>query len=192
MKGEEKKMLQHLRDRFREINKIAEKDGVVLLGSNYFTDFPVNELAHKYDLKTPIYNRSVPNSTISEISDMLEQCVFELDPAKVFVAVGDYDIKKPDFSPDEFLNQYEYLLYQIHSKINTEIYIVSVFSDSPIAAAVNKRLRGLAKENGCKFINITSAINFDNRELRVFEALRFYFRVKPICFSDAMKFAPVN
>lgn len=63
---------------------------------------------------------------------------------------------------------------------------------SPIAAAVNKRLRGLAKENGCKFINITSAINFDNRELRVFEALRFYFRVKPICFSDAMKFAPVN
>ena len=42
-------MLQLLRDRFREINKIAEKDGVVLLGSNYFTDFPVNELAQKYD-----------------------------------------------------------------------------------------------------------------------------------------------
>ena len=91
-------MLQLLRDRFREINKIADKDGVVLLGSDYFTDFPINELAQKYDLETPIYNRSVPDSTISEISSMLEQCVFELDPSKVFVAVGDYDIKDPDLT----------------------------------------------------------------------------------------------
>ncbi len=185
-------MLQLFRNRFREINKIAEKDGVVLLGSDYFTDFPINELAQKYDVETPIYNRSVPKSTILEITGMLEQCVFELDPAKVFVAVGDYDIKRAEFNADEFLNQYEYLLYQIHSKIKTEIYIVSVFSDSPIASAVNKRLRGLAKENGCKFINIASSLNLDNQELRVFETLRFYFRLKPICFSDAMKFAPVK
>ena len=185
-------MLQLLRDRFREINKIADKDGVVLLGSDYFTDFPINELAQKYDLETPIYNRSVPDSTISEISSMLEQCVFELDPSKVFVAVGDYDIKDPGFNANDFLSQYEYLLYQIHSKKNAEIYIVSVFSDSPLASGVNKRLRGLAKEDGCKFISITSALNADNQELQVFETLRFYFRLKPLCFSDAMKFVPVS
>lgn len=171
---------------FKQINEVAKENGVVFFGSTYFESVPVNELAQDFDTDLPVYNRSVGGLTIDKVSDVLESCVLDLEPSKLFICLGDEDIKSECFSLSDFIEKYQWMLYTLHNRCKAKIYIVSVMSLDPKASAVNERLKRLAAETGCIYVDTQEALKSAKSTLRFFSVLRFFMRKHPITFNEAM------
>lgn len=173
-----------IESRFSDMNKVAKKNSVVFFGSNYFSSIPFSEFAECYNMEESVYNRSVANKSIDELCDMLDSCVFELAPSKVFINIGEVDLNDSAMELNEFVEKYEWMLYTINANTCADIYIVSVLSGD--SASVNVRLRALAAQYGCRYIDITSSLGMPNQALRSFNLMKSYIRTRPMDFLDAM------
>ena len=158
--------------RFSQLNEVSPKGGVVFFGSTFMKDLPVSELAADFDAENAI-----------------QSCVAELDPSKVFVCLGDADVTAESFNTKEFLSQYEWLLYSLHDKCKAELFIVSVMSNAPVAQTINNKLKTLAKNTGCSFIDCTAALGHKNEDVIAFETLRYHIRNGNMSFATAMRMA---
>lgn len=176
----------HQEQVFMEMNNVSPKGGVVFFGSNHFADLHVGELAQSFNIGEAVCNRSVADISIDTAASMLDVCVLDLKPRKVFVNLGDADLETAGLNIDEFIAKYEWMLYTIHTRTKAEIYVVSLLSSTPEARKINARLKALASENGCDYIDITSALNADRADLRIFGMLKSHMRCHPIDFSEAM------
>ena len=172
---------------YRELNTITEAGGVVLFGSNTFASLPVGELTQAFRITEPIYNRSIKNVRIDQIEGYLKVCLYDLNPRKIFVNMGDVDILDENVDVDNFISKYEWLLYMIHTKTQASIYIVPVISNSPAAFRINQRLKELAAQTGCKCIDVSGVLEAKRPTLRLFELLKVHMRNHPINFADAME-----
>lgn len=172
---------------YRELNSITEAGGVVLFGSNTFASLPLGELTQAFRITEPIYNRSIKDLRISQIESYLKVCLYDLNPRKVFVNLGDTDILDDNINIDDFISKYEWLLYMIHTKTQAAIYIVSIVSDTPAAQEINRRLKKMASQTGCKYVDAVSALESKRPTLRLFELLKVHMRNHPINFADAME-----
>lgn len=173
-------------EKYREMNKLAKKGGVVFFGSDNWASLPISELASSFNLNENIYNRSIPDLTIGEMSEYLGACVRELSPSKVFINLGDADIQRGHVDVDDFISKYEWILYSIHMGSNADIFIVSVLSRSPQAEKINSALRRLAYDLGCGFIDITDVLDSESPDLRMFDIMKYYIRRRSVDFYDAM------
>lgn len=174
-------------EKYRELNSITEAGGVVLFGSNTFASLPVGELTQAYRITEPIYNRSIRDVRINQIESYLKVCLYDLNPRKIFVNMGDIDILDENVDVDNFISKYEWLLYMIHTKTQASIYVVPVVSDSPAAFKINQRLKALASQTGCKYIDVSGVLESKRPTLRLFEMLKVHMRNHPINFADAME-----
>ncbi len=172
---------------YRELNSITEAGGVVLFGSNTFASLPIGELAQAFRITEPIYNRSIRDVRIDHIESYLKVCLYDLNPRRIFVNMGDVDILDENVDVDNFISKYEWLLYMIHTKTQASIYIVPIVSDCPAAFKINQRLKALAVQTGCKYIDVSGALESKRPTLRLFELLKVHMRNHPINFADAME-----
>lgn len=172
---------------YRELNSITEAGGVVLFGSNTFASLPIGELTQAFRITEPIYNRSIRDIRIDHIESYLKVCLYDLNPRKIFVNMGDVDILDENVDIDNFISKYEWLLYMIHTKTQASIYIVPIVSDSPAAFKINQRLKALAAQTGCKYIDVSGVLESKRPMLRLFELLKVHMRNHPINFADAME-----
>jgi len=172
---------------YRELNSITEAGGVVLFGSNTFAALPVGELSQAFRITEPIYNRSVRDIRIDQIERYLKVCLYDLNPRKIFVNLGDIDILDENVDVDNFISKYEWLLYMIHTKTEASIYIVPIVSKSPAAFKINERLKALAAQTGCKYIDVSGVFESQRPTLRLFELMKVHMRNHPINFADAME-----
>ncbi len=172
---------------YRELNSITEAGGVVLFGSNTFASLPVGELVQAFRITEPIYNRSVKNVRIDHIESYLKVCLYDLNPRKIFVNMGDIDILDEHVDIDNFIAKYEWLLYMIHTKTQASIYIVPIVSDCQTAFEINQKLKTLAAQTGCKYVDVSGVLEAKRPTLRLFELLKVHMRNHPINFADAME-----
>ncbi len=172
---------------YREMNSVTEAGGVVLFGSNTFAALPVGELTQAFRITEPIYNRSIRDVRIDQIESYLKVCLFDLNPRKIFVNMGDIDILDENIDVDNFISRYEWLLYMIHTKTQAAIYIVPIVSVSPTAFRINQRLKDLAASTGCRYIDVSGVMESRRPTLRLFEVLKVHMRNHPINFADAME-----
>ncbi len=172
---------------YRELNSITEAGGVVLFGSNTFASLPIGELSQAFRITEPIYNRSVKDIRIDQIERYLKVCLYDLNPRKIFVNMGDVDIQDKNVDVENFISKYEWLLYMIHTKTQASIYIVPIVSKSPAAFKINQRLKALATQTGCKYIDISGVFESKRPTLRLFELMKVHMRNHPINFADAME-----
>ena len=174
-------------EKYRELNSITEAGGVVLFGSNTFASLPIGELTQAFRITEPIYNRSVRDVRIDQLESYLKVCLYDLNPRKIFVNMGDVDARDENVDIDNFISKYEWLLYMIHTKTQASIYIVPIVSDSPAAFKINQRLKALASQTGCKYIDVSGVLEARRPTLRLFEMLKVHMRNHPINFADAME-----
>ncbi len=174
-------------EKYRELNSITEAGGVVLFGSNTFASLPTGELTQAFCITEPIYNRSIRDIRISQIESYLKVCLYDLNPRKIFVNMGDVDIMDENVNVEEFIAKYEWLLYMIHTRTQAAIYIVSIVSESPAAQKINGQLKELAAQSGCKYVDAVSALESRRPTIRLFELLKVHMRNHPINFADAME-----
>lgn len=173
---------------YGEMNSMAEGQGTVFFGTDLFARLPFGELVQSFHMEERVYNRSVKGMNIRDAAELLQVCVMDLKPAKVFLHLGDTDIQAADFDLDAFIAQYEWILYTLHTQSKATAFVVSLVSDSPKAAAVNRRLKELAAESGTSYIDISGARNLERPDLHVFDMMKYYIRSHPMRFSDAMEF----
>lgn len=179
-------------EKYRELNTITEAGGVVLFGSNTFASLSIGELAQAFHITEPIYNRSIKDIRIDQIETYLKVCLYDLNPRKIFVNMGDVDIRDKNVDIENFIFKYEWLLYMIHTKTQAAIHIVSIASSSPTAAKINQRLKALSAQTGCCYIDVTEALHAKRPMLRLFELLKVHMRNHPINFADAMEVATLS
>lgn len=178
------KTTDSLTRKYARINRFSKNNSIVFFGSTYFSEFPVCELSKTLGLDEFVYNRSIKNMSIDDAQDYLKECVFELNPKKVFIEIGEEDLARANFNFDEFFEKYEWLLYSIHSETQAMIYIISTFG--PDSEKVNEGLKLLSNEDGCTYIDISDIYASDNYEMEIMNRLKHYMRSATINFFDAM------
>ncbi|MBP3313977.1 MAG: hypothetical protein J6K84_04900 [Oscillospiraceae bacterium] len=171
---------------YGEMNTLAENGGVVFFGTDLFAKLPFGELAQSFHLEERIYNRSMENMRIGDAAELLNSCVLDLNPSKVFFHLGDTDVCAAEFDVDAFIAQYEWILYTLHTKTKATAYVVSLLTDSPKATMVNQRLKALAQETGTRFVDITGIRYMEKRELHLFDIMKHDIRSHPLRFEDAV------
>lgn len=172
-------------ERYHHLDDIAEAGSAVFFGADFFASLPICELKQDYCIGMPLYNRSICSLKLSDAKKFLPDCVYSLNPSRIFVNIGEADLNDAGFDLKAFLAGYEWLLYILHTHCRARIYIVSIVSNHPLADEANKDLEKLAKGEGCEFIDISFAAGCADADIRVFERFRCHLRNHPITFSEA-------
>ncbi|MGN0478986.1 MAG: hypothetical protein ACI4GO_06100 [Hominenteromicrobium sp.] len=168
-------------NQYNLLNKAAEQNGVVFWGADWMSDVPFAELARDNGIKTALHNRSLRGLTLRDADTMLDACICSLHPQKVFLNIGENELKDPEFDEKSFTDKYEWLLYSIHTRCRCTLYILSVVQDT--TGCINRILQRLAEKYNCEYIDIRSC---RSSYPKLFAKLRFFLRTYPMTFADIM------
>ena len=163
-------------EKYERLNHFVLKGQLLFFGSTFLEEFPLEELKQDFSLDKVIYNRSIQGLTVGEAFKVLEPCVFELMPSKLFLSLGDEDAKLPDFNEKDFLETYAQLLDQISAELPAcKIYILS--------PGYNFALKTLAREKQASYIDLSA--NNETDYVSAFRRIKRFFRDGSIGFGEA-------
>ena len=167
-----------------------KKNSIVCIGSRFFSNLDISETAQEEQFDEIIYDRSIENLKIPEGEKYIKETIVLSVPSKIFINIGDLDIEAENFNSDVFISKYEWMLFSIHNTLpNSRIYIVSVVSNNPKTKDLNQKLKDLAAQTGCDYVNICKGNKTEPTSREVFAVLKQSMRKFPIGFSDAMGYS---
>ena len=175
------------KEAYREVNAITGSAGSVIFGTQSFSGLPVAELVQDFGLNISVCNRSVEEATLKDAFDLLDECVYELHPHKVFLNFGETDMARPDFDQERFIAEYEQLIQKTHEGGKRTVYIIPVLSTKPEAERLNLALRALAERTGSCYVDVADIFQFEKPRVRLFSELTHYMREGRMSFSEAMQ-----
>ena len=96
--------------RFRYLNEFVKPGQILFAGSSLMEQFPIQEFVADFDLPLTIYNRGVGGFTTSEMLACMQDCVYALRPAYIFINIGTNDLNDPACTPDVLRSRYRTIL----------------------------------------------------------------------------------
>ncbi len=173
------------REQFRRLNRFVREGQILFAGSSLMEQFPINELVQDYGLKEIIYNRGIGGFVLDEFEEALQECVFDLKPAKIFLNIGTNDLNDARLDLNRFVEKYEKVLNKITDKLpDTKIYLMAYYPVNPTDVqmphmaemlkvrtneridSANKKIREMAEKKGYCFINVNQPLKDENGCLR--------------------------
>ncbi len=179
--------------KFRILNRISRKGGIVFFGSDYFASLDFGELASAGGIGEPVYNRSFESLTVADASGILSPCVCDLRPGRVFLNFGESDGVLTEADAAAFTERYKRMILRLRRNCkDCRIFIVSV-AGGRVFSGLNARLQTMAEETDCGFVDISASAPETGRDsaLRMFNIVKPYMRSFPVGFADAMNYAAV-
>ena len=192
------KMMSERRLRsFRELNQTAVKGATVCAGSSLMENFPINEQLMSRGIWKTVYNRGMSGFTIAQYDEVLDICVLDLAPAKLFINIGSNDLNLPGDTLGNLERGYRALLQRIHSALPAcEITLLEYYPcmkvdpNEPVQEGrmprtmenvnkANEVVRSLAGEMGFRSLNLNTPL------LDAEGYLRSDIALDPIHFSAA-------
>ncbi|MBP2111643.1 GDSL-type esterase/lipase family protein [Paenibacillus silagei] len=165
------------------LNTLALKGQTVLAGSSLMEFFPVNELQQTLEKQTVIYNRGIAGYVTRELLEVLEVCVLELAPSKLFINIGTNDISSADgeYELGKLLANYNEILTRIRERLpECKVYVMAYYpvnakADFPgmdeemrenyfrtrtnaALLEANSAVEQLAGKHGYEFINVNEGL----------------------------------
>ncbi len=118
--------------RYRILNEQVRKGETLFTGSSLMEQFPVNELRMTAGIETIIYNRGIGGFTTDDMLESMEEQVFGVDPARIFINIGTNDLSDPTKTFDELLAHmlanYEQILTQMKERLpQTEVFLMAYY-----------------------------------------------------------------
>lgn len=160
---------------YKGINEISMKGEIVIFGSTYMAGFPFYELTNKCNLENAVYNRSIPDLTISEAKEILQDCVLSLKPCKVFLGLGEEDCGCPDA-----ILKYTEIVNIIRKELpHAKLYLICLTDESAYANKFNENIISLCKKD--KKINY---IKFNTADFSAAIQYKEWFRQMSCFFRD--------
>ena len=171
--------------RFRHLNPFVRKGQIVFAGSSLMEQFPIYEFLLDFQLPYTIYNRGVGGFTTDEFYAALEDCVFALEPAHLFLNIGTNDLNGPEYRLSRLLDNYEKILQAIRGRLPaTRLYLMAYYPVNPAVATIphmqeifrhrtNARIReasegvqALAARYGARFLDCNAGLTDGDGNLK--------------------------
>jgi lysophospholipase L1-like esterase len=177
--------------KYKVINQYAKKGQILFVGSSLMEFFPINELQQTLKKQYIIYNRGIGGYVTSELLNSMEECIFELEPSKIFINIGTNDIGaiSENYTKEKFLENYDDILNQISKRLpKCKVYVMAYYPCNPKAdfdgigkdmkemlfksrnnvsiLEANKDVEILAKRHGFEFINVNEGLMDEEGNLK--------------------------
>ncbi|KUP25537.1 GDSL-type esterase/lipase family protein [Paenibacillus sp. DMB5] len=130
--------------RYSMRNKYIKKGQILFVGSSLMEQFPIEEMQAVLNLERIIYNRGIGGITTKDLLSLMNECIFELEPSKIFINIGSNDIAAGlnNGAKEIFLENYKEILLRIKESLPaTELFVMAYY---PVNAKENF---GLEAEN---------------------------------------------
>lgn len=175
---------------YKTLNKYAKKGQILFVGSSLMEHFPINELLQSLELNYTIYNRGIGGYVTTELLASMEECIFELEPSKIFINIGTNDISSPEYSEDKLIEHYDEILNEISKRLpECKVYVMAYYpinakADFPgvdesrkefmfktrtnqAILEANVAVEKLAGNHGYEFINVNEGLANEEGNLKV-------------------------
>lgn len=115
-------------ENYRKQNETAQLGQIVFSGSSLMEGFPINELLAEYGDDTVIYNRGIGGFITDELLEVLDVCVTDLKPRRVFINIGTNDLSNPNLTIAQVMEKYDTILTRMEEKLpGVEIYLMAYY-----------------------------------------------------------------
>lgn len=159
-------------ERYAQLNKTIKKGQIVFVGSSLMEMFPIEELLQEINSDRIIYNRGIGGYTTVDLLKVLDICVYDLLPSKIFINIGTNDLSNPSIPISDIMSNYDRIISLIqHHLPNAVIYMMAYYPVNYDAATpamkpclltrtndkiniANKRVQQLAQQHGVKYIDV--------------------------------------
>lgn len=168
-------------------NEISMKGEIVVFGSTYMANFPFYELVNKCKFENAIYNRSIAGLTLDEAQELLQDCVLEIKPSKVFLSLGEEDADNPNA-----IRQYNEIVGKLRTELpNTKLYLICLTDESEYAKRFNENIISLCdKKKKIEYIKFAAPNLPQPAQCKArFKQLSCFFRNKPLTMVEAFAMA---
>lgn len=170
---------------FHVWNKDAVKGQIVFTGSSLMEMFPIEKWVKELGPNAPIvYNRGVGGYRTTDLLPILDACVFELRPRKVFINIGTNDLSDGSVPLETVMSNYDQIITQIEEKLlGVIIYMMAYYPINYDAATeemkpcllirtnekinkANELVAQLAAKHGQRYINVNAPLMDEQGRLK--------------------------
>lgn len=145
---------------YQELNKMAKKNGVILLGGALDKEIPVTELAEAFGFNFNIYNRSEKRISVKMAKDFFDTNVKSLEPEGMILHIGENDVSLFQSNPTEFDKYYLELISSIklvNKKCRIALISVNNEKNDKVLSNMNAHIKAIADAEKCSFVNVDNA-----------------------------------
>lgn len=195
--------------KYREENKSVQPGQVVFAGSSLMEMFPINKLLKEYGDDTIIYNRGIGGFVTWELLEVLDVCVTDLKPRKVFINIGTNDLSWSSIPIADVIANYDKIISKIEETLpGVRIYLMAYYPVNYEAAsesmkeclkirtnekinAANAEVEKLAKRHGQKYIDVNANLKDEQGRLKAehtIEGMHIYESGYRAIYEDVMKY----
>lgn len=169
-------------NRYRELNKTAEKHGILFAGSSLMEMFPVEKFAAEQGIT--VCNRGIGGFVTQELLDNLDACILDLAPRRLFINIGTNDLSIADMPISAVMDNYRLILQKVRAALpDAEIFMMAYYPINYEAAAedmkpclrvrtnekieaANREVEKLAKELGARYIDVNAPLKDSRGRLK--------------------------
>ena len=144
--------------RYKKLNALAGREGIVIFGNKEDILIPVGELRQAFSIEQKMYNRSFNDLSIADAIKVFDETIAPLSPESILIHLGDSD--KDLFARDSYLFDYHYRALLSHIKRKNQACRIAVVSlknhhnDSQITE-INNHLKYIAESEKCEYEDIS-------------------------------------
>lgn len=145
--------------KYQTLNKLAEANGIVILGGTEDNEIPLCELKQAFELDAKLYNRSVNALSIDTALKIYNACIADIHPESILLHIGSADLEAFKQDPSDFVQKYRELIKQIKTasqKCDIAIISLKNYNSDANITELNKHLKYIAESEQCEFGDISS------------------------------------
>ncbi len=170
--------------KYHQKNLTAHKGKIVFTGSSLMEMFPIEKFMDERGNPYIIYNRGMSGFKTEDMVKVLDICVFELEPSRIFINIGTNDLSDPNISISQMIENYGTILDKIKKRLpGAEIYLMAYYPVNYDAASeemkpcleirnnrkitlANKEVKKLAQRFCGKYIDINDNLKDEQGRLK--------------------------
>ncbi len=171
-------------ERYRKMNESVKKGSVLFAGSSLMEMFPIEQFAADDKLPVTVYNRGIGGFITDELIKVIDVCILDLEPSKLFINIGTNDLSDTRIEMSTVMKNYEYILRETIKRVpDVKIYLMAYYPVNPEAAteetreclkirsnekiaAANKEVKKLADKLGAKYIDVNAPLKDEKGRLK--------------------------
>ena len=145
--------------KYQALNKLAEQNGIVIIGGTEDKEIPLCELKQAFELNLNLYNRSFNNLSVSNAPEIYDACIAELNPESVLLHIGTSDLELFKEHSSDFDRKYRELIKHIKTsnpKCNIAIISLKNHKENSNISEINKHLKYISESENCEFGDIST------------------------------------
>lgn len=184
MTPELKKETDEKLKKYKILNRQAKKNQILFVGSSLMEMFPIEEFIKERNLPVIAYNRGVGGYKTEDLLKVLDICVYELSPRRIFINIGTNDLSDPNISMEQMISNYDQILTQIEAHLpQVELYLMAYYPVNYEAAPeimkaclkirtnekinrANHEIMKLAEKHGGRYIDVNAPLKDSNGNLK--------------------------